>query len=276
MILDPKRARKFSTLMALTVLLLAGVTAVSLYRVRSQCGERLTRKDIVIDRKIASPNGSKLLIDYRFDLGALGYSASREVVIPVERMGGDLTPFRLPEKYTAIKWEPDESLAVQVNLVQCIVKNWDCSQTSDASHGTRLNIHPVDDTTGKRREVEADVASPDDGLRLVAYRYPSDDRSNLGPIHISIIRAGEPIPRYGNYYIASGSGDGVLGARWNGNSSIVLLTNSSQRYLLEYAESFRHGPTKIAHSIEIDNRLHGYLWVSKQPDATALREQQQE
>ena len=88
MILRRQRGRKFSTLMALTILLLAGVTAVSLYRVRSQWGERLNRKDIVIDRKIASPNGRKLLIDYRFDLGALGYSATREVVVPVEQMGG--------------------------------------------------------------------------------------------------------------------------------------------------------------------------------------------
>jgi hypothetical protein len=255
----------------MAVLLLAGLTGVGLYHVRSQWGERLTRKDIIIDRKLASPNGSLLLIDYRFDLGALGCSATREVVVPVDQVGADLTPFRLPEKYTAIKWEADDSLAVEVNLVQCILKGWDCSETDDAFRGTRLNIHPVDDTAGKQREIEADLPSPDRRMHLVAYRYPGDDHSNLGPVHISVIRAGEPIPRYGNYYIASGSGDGVLGARWSGNSSIILLTNSRQKHLLEYAESFIRGVPDIAYRVEIDDRLHGYRWLSKPPDATVVQ-----
>lgn len=261
--------RKLSTLVVLTVLLLAGVTAVGMYHFRSQWGERLTQEDILIDRKLVSPNGSMVLIDYRTDLGALGYSG-REVVVPVEQMGGDLTRSRLPDKYTAIKWELDDSLTVEVNLVECVRRNWDCSHTSDAFRGIRLNIHPVDDTAGKRREIEADLASPDQRLHLIAYRYPSDDRSNLGPIHISVVRTGEPIPRYGNYYIASGGGDGVLGARWSDNSSIVLLTNSRQKYLLEYPDSFRRSSANIVHSVDIDDRLHGYLWISKEADAIVM------
>jgi hypothetical protein len=265
-----QRAKSFPRLAAAAVLLLVGAIAVGLYYLRSQWGERLTRKDIVIDRKLESPNGSMLLIDYRFDLGAVGYSATREVVVPVQQVEAELTPFRLPEKYDANGWEADNTLTVEVDLLECVLKDWDCSQTSDAFRGTRLNIRLMDETAGKQRETELDLASPDRKLRLLAYRYPSNDRSNLGPIQISILRPGEPIPKFGNYYIASGSGDGVLGARWSGSSSIVLLTNSRQRYLLEYPESFRRSSVNIMHSVEIDDRLHGYHWISKNPGSVAI------
>ena len=256
-----QRAKRLPRIAAAAILLLVG--AVGLHYLRSQWGERLTRKDIIIDRKLASPNGSMLLIDYHFDLGAIGYSATREAVVPAQQVGAELTPFRLPERYDAIRWEADNSLTVEVDLFECVLKNWDCSQTSDAFRGTRLNVRLIDEAAGKQREIEADLASPDRKLRLVAYRYPSNDLSNSGPIQISILRPGEPIPKFGNYYIASGSGDGVLGARWSGSSSIVLLTNSRQRYLLEYPESFRRSSVNIIHSVEIDDRLHGYRWISK-------------
>ena len=129
--------------------------------------------------------------------------------------------------------------------------------------GTRINIRKVDETQENEREVEADLPSPEHNLRLVAYRYPSEDRSNLGRVHISIVRIGEAIPRYGNYYIASLEGDGVLGARWDSDSSLVLFTSSSQKYLMQYPDSFIVNRPAISYKVAIDDGLPGYLWVKE-------------
>lgn len=171
----------------------------------------MSRTDVVIDQKSPSPDGSKLLIRYRFDSGALGYTSERDVIVPVKNLRDDLQPFRLPDKYEPIRWEKDGSLTVAVDYVECIRKNEDCSKTRDNFRGTLINLRIDDTTDGKAQEIEADLPSPDGHQRLVAYRYPSGDRSNLSQNHISIIRRDAEIPRYGNYYIASVEGDGILG-----------------------------------------------------------------
>lgn len=241
--------------------------------VRSQWGERLSRTDAVVDQKSPSPDGSKFLIRYRFDSGALGYTQERDVIVPARNLQDDLQRFRLPDKYEPIRWERDGSLTVSVNLVECIRKNVDCSKSSDNFRGTLINIEVDDATAGKDREIEADLPSPDGHQRLVAYRYPSDDSSNLGQIHISIIEKGAEIPRYGNYYIASEGGDGILGARWESNSSLIFFTSPSQKYLLQYAESFRHNAPAVRYRVEVDDSLPGYLWMRKAAVKSSKQEQ---
>ena len=230
---------------------------------RLEWGERLSRKDVVIDRESESPDGTKVLVSYRFDTGALGYTEERDAVAPANRLHDDLQPYILPKRYDPIGWESDGSLTVAINLVECVRQNEDCSRAYDTVAGTRINVRRDDETQGNEEEIEADLPSPDHSLRLVAYRYPNDDRSNLGRIHISIVKTGEQVPRYGNYYIASMGGDGVLGAQWDSDRSIVFLTSPSQKYLLQYAESFRVQRPAIPYKVEIDDKLPGYLWVNE-------------
>jgi hypothetical protein len=252
---------RFKPLLIGFFLLLTGLVIWGVISVRSQWGERLSRNDVVIDRELPSPDGSKFLVSYRFDSGALGYTAERNTVVPANQLHGDLQHLILPKRYDPIGWEKDQSLAVKTNIVECLRNHEDCSHTYDTFAGTGIRIRREDETQDKEREIEADLPSPDRQLRLVAYRYPSDDRSNLGRIHISILRTGEPIPQYGNYYIASMGGDGVLGARWDSDGSLVLVTSPSQNYLMQYVDSFMVDRPTISYRVEVDDRLPGYLWV---------------
>lgn len=182
--------------------------------------------------------------------------------MPANRLHGDLKGYILPKQYDPIGWEKDGSLTVAINIVECLRENEDCSRTHDTFAGTRINIRRDDETQGNQQEIEADLPSPNHSLRFVAYRYPNDDRSNLGRIHISIVGTGEQVPRFGNYYIASMGGDGVLGARWDSDKSIILLTSPSQKYLLQFADSFRPQRPAIPYKVEINDKLSSYLWVS--------------
>jgi len=227
-------------------------------------GEYLSDGNIIINKKVPSPDGSKVLIGYSYDLGALGYGMERDAVIPAKRMRNNLKPFVLQNRYAPIGWEKDGSLTVAVDYVECIRAGQDCSRTQDSFYDTRINIQSKDETAAKDTEVEADLLSPNRKRRLVAYRYP--DGPNLGRIHVSIIGSDEPIPRYGNFYIASMAGDGLLGARWESDSSIVFFTTTSQKYPLQYPESFRPNALNIRYRIEIDDSLGtAYLWMKKPP-----------
>ena len=246
-----------------SLLIIAALAIWGIFWLRSGWDERLSNKDVVIDRESASPDHTKVLVIYRFDIGALGYTDERDVVVPANRIHDDLKRYILPKQYDPIGWEKDGSLTVAINVVECLRENQDCSRTYDTFDGTRINVRRDDETQGNQVEIEADLPSPDHSLRLVAYRYPNDNRSNQGRIHISIVGTNEQVPRYGNYYIASLGGDGVLGARWDSNKSIVFLTSPSQKYLLQYADSFRVKDPAIPYKVETDDKLSGYLWVNE-------------
>jgi hypothetical protein len=244
-------------------IVIAALMIWGMFWLQSGWDERLSNKAVVIDRESESPDRTMVLVIYRFDTGALGYTAERDVVVPTNRLHGDLKRYILPKQYDPIGWEKDGSLTVAINIVECLRENEDCSRTYDTFAGTRINVRRDDETQGNQQEIEADLPSPNHSLRLVAYRYPNDDRSNLGRIHISIVGMGEQVPRYGNYYIASMGGDGVLGARWDSDRSIIFLTSPSQKYLLQDADSFRVQRSAIPYKVEIDDKLSGYLWVNE-------------
>lgn len=201
------------------------------------------------------------MIDYSYDHGGLGYGAGGTAIVPANSIGGNLRRFLIPPQYQPIRWENDGSLCVRVNYVECLRNNEVVSKASDSIQGTRINIEIHDETVANHRLVEADLPSPSRELRLVAYRYP--DGPNLGRIHLSIIHAAEAIPKYGNFYIASLYGDGVLDARWDSETRITFFTTTSQRYVLDDAKGFRQGRPSIAFDIREDDKLQGYLWRRK-------------
>jgi hypothetical protein len=84
-------------------LFLTGSVTWGVISLRSQWGERLSRNDVVIDRELPSPDASKFLVRYRFDIGALGYTTERDAVVPAKQLHGDLQRFILPNRYDPIQ-----------------------------------------------------------------------------------------------------------------------------------------------------------------------------
>jgi len=135
----------FGFLLLLVALAIWGLTSV-----RPQWGERLSRRDVVLDRELPAPDGSRFLVSYRFDSGALGYTAERDAVVPASELHGDLQRFILPRQYGPIGWEKDGSLTVSTNVVECLREKQDCSRTFDTFEGTRINIRREDERTSEK------------------------------------------------------------------------------------------------------------------------------
>ena len=247
------------------------VLILSFFLTLTSCSSQrhlLSDDDIIVDYKWISPDHSKFLIQYKYDIGALGYSRTWDSLIPASDISGNLSQYHLPDQYDPVQWERDNSLTVKIDYVTWlrIGKDYRYSKDKDSLYGTPINVRIYDDTTGLEQKIEADIPSPNQTLRLVAYRYP--DGHNLNRIHISIIKRRESIPRYGNFYIGSGGGDVLLKGEWKNDEEIIFYTNSTgEAYRVcgsdgyEKCEGFVKNSLGIKYQIVIDDRLPGYRWV---------------
>jgi hypothetical protein len=222
----------------------------------------LSDKNLILINKLISPDKLKILISYKFNTGAFGYSKSYNALIPMSAIDGnnissDLSQYLLPDKYDPVQWEKDNSLTVQINCMSWFRKGKDFfgHKDKDFLYGTPINVSVYDETDGLEQKIEADIPSPDHKMRLVAYRYPSPSHR----IHVSIIKFGETIPRHGNFYIGSDGGeDGLLKGEWKNDVEIIFYTTTSMSYSVsggEGSEGFINNTIGVKYQIVIDDRL---------------------
>jgi len=80
------------------------------------CGSsarRSTDPDFILRVNSMSPNGELRLLEYQYDIGALGYSRTWWAVTPPRFEGLDLTPYEMPYGYMAVGWSPANELLVE-------------------------------------------------------------------------------------------------------------------------------------------------------------------
>jgi hypothetical protein len=232
----------------------------------------LSDHNLIVDHKWFSPDHSKILIQYKYDTGAYGYSRSWDALIPASEIdknnniSDDLSQYLLPDQYEPVQWEKDNSLTVKINCMAWYRKGKDffSHKDKDFLYGTPINVLVHDETAGLEQEIEADLPSPNGKLRLVAYRYPTPDFKRL---HVSIIRSDESIPRHGNFYISSGGHDGLLKGEWKNDREIIFYTTSVAAYSVsggDGSEGFIKNIFGIQYQIVVDDRiLPRYHWVKE-------------
>ncbi len=182
----------------------------------------LTDKDIVIHSKVLSPDEKHEIIEYAYDIGALGYTTTFTALIAVKDESKNLSRFKLPNEYRHAKWLSNDSVEVEVDVrgYQAKKKNFkqDVSQISDIKVIARTKGFD----TSSPLFVEHRSLSPDGSKELVAYRYRNG--KNRGQLHISVIKKGETMPSLGNVYIGSDYDDYVYFGEWVTSEKIVLYT----------------------------------------------------
>ena len=80
------------------------------------CGSsarRSTDPDFILRVNSMSPNGELRLLEYQYDIDALGYSRIWWTVTPPRFEGLDLTPYEMPYGYMAVGWSPANELLVE-------------------------------------------------------------------------------------------------------------------------------------------------------------------
>ena len=209
-----------------------------------------------------SPNGENLILEYHYDIGALGYSRRQIAILKESDLDKNLLDFNLPpnKKYQKIKWISDDEFEAEVNVMNDLREGNITSTEEFKIKNIEVKTKLFDIPIEGERAIEARKVSPNEQLELVAYRYLT--KGNLNFIHISIIKKGEELPRIGNYFIGDMMSDYILNANWVTNDKIEVETNSLYEGNLKYF--FVKNRPQIKYSVKVDDKKFKskYRWTS--------------
>jgi hypothetical protein len=222
----------------------------------------ISDNDFVQESRQYSPDRAMLILDYKLDIGALGYSDGGTAVLRTSDLAKDLTQFSLPDNLQQAKWIDNETISARIDVIPYIRNDEEPPIRDIEVNGVKVKVAPYDHIEDEfHMETEHREASPDGKYELVAYRY-CKDRSSLNFIHISVIQKGEKVPKYGNYYIADMSSDRILYGGWTKDNTLVFYSNSMYA---DHAKYFfvRNRPNIKCEIIADDKRFAAkYRWTA--------------
>lgn len=223
----------------------------------------MSDKDFVENNRQYSPDKSMLILNYSIDIGAFGYGKGGEAVLKTSDMSKNLKLFNLPDNLIRVKWVDNKTISARIDIIPSIRSGKDIEIRDTEVNGINVRVSPFDYIeSGFHLQIEHREISPNRHLELVAYRYLKD-RTALNFIHVSVIKKGGAIPKYGNYFIADMQSDRILNGTWSKENTLMFYSNSM--YAQEIPYFLVHNRPDIKFEIITDDARYGrkYLWMKK-------------
>lgn len=223
----------------------------------------ITDNDYVENYREISPDGSMVLINYSLDLGAFGYGQSGTAILRLEDTTKNLRNFSIPNTLTKVKWIDNQNISAHFDILPSLRTGEKITLTGKEINGVKIKVSALDYIEkDDHLKIEYQQLAPNGKFELVAYRY-FKDWENLKFIHISVIRAGEQIPKYGNYFIADIQSDYIFYGAWTKENELDFYTNSRYSDLVQYY--LVDSRPKIKYNLIIDDEKYGskYRWNEK-------------
>jgi hypothetical protein len=204
-----------------------------------------------------SPDSTKFLLRYGYEQGA--WDGDRSYLVTVLNAKDSVNPRNISFSYTSydfdrIYWNGNDTIIIEDSYTEYK------SQGETPVKDTVLDgvivkvIHrdPIDSTF--TRKIMYRETSPDGKYDLVVYRYvkPGNEDHFL---NISVIPAGDSIPKYGNFYISRRGFDCFTDVRW-GDSDILECGVSSECYYEFDDYLVKHRPP-VHYHVRIDDSTQG-------------------
>lgn len=221
----------------------------------------ITDRDFVENNRQYSPDKSMLILDYSLDIGAFGFAKGGKAVLKISDLSKNLKQFNLPDNLIKVKWVDNKTISARIDIIPSIRSGKNIEIKDTEVNGVKVKISPYDYIEDDYHlEIEHRETSPNGKFELIAYRYLKD-RSNLNFIHVSIINKGEPIPKYGNYFIASMQSDRILNGNWSKDNTLLFYSNSTDAQHIQYY--FVHNKPDIKFEVISDDKQYGskYRWI---------------
>lgn len=117
-----------------------------------------------------------------------------------------------------------------------------------------VHIDPID--TSFTRKIFYQETSPDGKHDLIVYRYIKPENGNYF-LNISIIKTGDSIPKFGNYYITRYDFDCFADIRWNKNNELDIKLLSACFYSFPNYLVANH--PDIKYKVQIDDNIRGNI-----------------
>lgn len=218
-------------LICLTLVIFAVLLSSCLYNDRPD-EVYLSDRDFVENSRLFSPDSSMVALDYSIDLGAFGSGRRGTAIFKSSDIHLDLSQFTLSQEYLDVKWVNDKTVSARIDIIPNLRAGKKTEIRDTQINGVYVKVFPYDSTEpNDTLNIINSRISPNGKYELVCYRYSGLDR--LGFLNVSVIKKGDKLPRYGNYFISDGSADYILKARWNRKSELLLYSNSSYAQMVE-------------------------------------------
>ena len=214
------------------------------------CGRevRMSDDDIQILSRYYSPDSSKVLLTYNFDIGALGYSRSWHSILNSIDTTGIINQNVLPDiiapkyaQYEPLYWIDDNTFRVGLKVQPYIKAGLKPDTVGFNLGGVRFQVELLDPHETRTMTLEHFSISPDKKNLLVAHRY-----EGVSQIEISVIKFDEEPPKYGNVLTTINiSENPILFGRWITNDKIELDINQNS-YFADYIELNSKIPIEVS------------------------------
>ena len=221
----------------------------------------ITDEDYYENYREYSPNKKMLLINYSIDLGAFGYGQCGTAILKPSDTLKNLRKFTIANNYIRLKWVDNKTINARVDVLDKIRNGEKIELKNFEFNKLKILVSKLDYIENDYHlEIVKRETSPNRKYEMVAYRYLKN-KQNIHFIHISIIKKGEEIPKYGNYYIGDNVSDYILGGNWNKNNELNFYTNNQYSENIQYY--FVKNRIKIKNHIIIDENKYGskYRWL---------------
>ncbi len=183
---------------------------------------RLTDNDIIIDNKIFSPNGDKLILSYAIDNGAFGQSKYFHTIIETKDTSGIININEFSDKgkpklisIKPLNWIDNDEILAEIDPRPFARLNLPIDTSSFIKGNTKINVIVKDITEGNPPQIEYFEVSPNLNNLLVVYRY-----QGASQLEISAIKVTDKLPIVGNLFSSYRIGNPIIGGRWKNDSTI--------------------------------------------------------
>jgi hypothetical protein len=213
--------------------------------------------------RLPSPDSSTLLLSYGLDLGAIGYGRAGTAVLKLNDTTHDLRQFTLPYNLDRFTWLDKSTVSARFDIMPSVRSGEPSNLKDTVVNGITIKVSSYDYIEPNAKQIiEHRELSPNGLYELIAYRYIID-RGNLNFIHVSIIAAGEQIPKYGNYFIADMESDYALYGTWDKDNTLIFYSNDLYKDMVAYF--IVHDHPDIKYKVINDNKTYSskYRWTAE-------------
>ena len=204
-----------------------------------------------------------LLISYGIDLGAFGYGQAGTAFLKPSDTTKNFQQFTLSNTFDRIKWIDKKTVSAKFNAIPLIRDGKTLSYNDTIINGVTVKVSSYDNIEENSKQIiEHRETSPNGQYELVAYRYMNDIH-NLNFIHVSIIKSGGQIPKYGNFIIADMQSDYVLNGNWDKDNTLIFYSNNLYADMVQYYLVQNH--PDIEYKIINDDKTYSskYRWTGQ-------------
>jgi hypothetical protein len=202
-------------------------TTILLISTLTGCSQNLTIKDVVVTKRLFSPDSSYVALTYYKDNGAMGESPSMTSILKVNDTTGQINKSMLPcfdlsfySCYFPDHWLDNNTLQVYLNERPFVKEGIPFDSTSILVNGIICKVIPYDYSYILNPLIEYFSFSNDRKKIVVAYRYGGD-------LNISVINYGDKLPRVGNIFTNTEiSFNPIRYVKWNGSGIDMYLKDA--------------------------------------------------